>query len=232
MITIPKPEFPRPEKRRENWMNLNGSWQFELFAAGKADEEKQFAGNRTTYTRTIQVPFSWVCPLSGVEENVAGIGWYCRSVSHKKQGRLFLCFGAVDYKADVYVNGVHAGHHQGGYSYFEMEVTSLWQNGENMIEVRAEDYRCETQLYGKQGYGEIQGIWQTVWLEDRPQSYIRDFRITTRISGDVKIAVEADAADGEIVSACFDGNCWNAEIKDGKAEIAIRLVIAFSQSNT
>ena len=223
MQCIPKPEFPRPEKRRDNWMNLNGSWQFELFAAGKEADEKQFFANRSQYSRAIQVPFSWVCPLSGVQENVAGIGWYRRTVEYEKKNRLFLCFGAVDYKADVYVNGQHAGYHQGGYSYFELEVTELWKTGANTIEVRAEDYRCETQLYGKQGYGEIQGIWQTVWLEDRPQNYIQDYRITTRISGEVKVSVEADAPDGTMVSACFDGGCWSGEVKQGKAEIAIQL---------
>ena len=153
MNTIPKPEFPRPEKRRENWMNLNGSWEFALFAAGNEDAEKSFAAERATYDRTIQVPFSWVCPLSGVQENTPGIGWYRRTVTYASQGRLFLCFGAVDYKADVYVNGVHAGHHQGGYSYFEMEVTELWKAGENTVEVRAEDYQCETPLRSDCLYG-------------------------------------------------------------------------------
>ena len=172
MSHIPKPEFPRPEKRRENWLNLNGEWQFRLFAESSEEAEKAFALDRNCYDRRIQVPFSWVSPLSQVEENVSGIGWYKRSVDYKAKDRLFLCFGAVDYKADVYVNGNHAGFHQGGYSYFEFEVTDFWQEGENTIEVRAEDYRCETQLYGKQGYGEIQGIWQTVWLEERPKSYI------------------------------------------------------------
>ena len=223
MNTIPKPEFPRPEKERKNWMNLNGIWQFQLFAAGSEEQEHAFAAQRTQYDRTIQVPFSWVSPLSGVEEKTAGIGWYRRTVQYAANGRLFLCFGAVDYVADVYVNGQHAGHHQGGYACFEMEVTDLWQNGDNVIEVRAEDYRRETQLYGKQGYGEIQGIWQTVWLEDRPQQYIQDYRITTRISGDVRIAVEADAPDGTVVTACFDEKCWSAEVKGGKADIAIKL---------
>ena len=82
MHCIPKPEFPRPEKRRDNWLNLNGSWQFELFAAGKEETEKRFCADRVQYSRTIQVPFSWVCPLSGVEENVAGIGWYRRMVEY------------------------------------------------------------------------------------------------------------------------------------------------------
>jgi len=223
MNNIPKPEFPRPEKRRENWMNLNGSWQFALFATGQEEAEKAFAADRTQYDRTIQVPFSWVCPLSGVQENTAGIGWYRRTVEYAAEGRLFLCFGAVDYKADVYVNGQHAGHHQGGYSCFEFEVTELWKMGENVIEVRAEDYQCETQLYGKQGYGEIQGIWQTVWLEDRPQSYIRDHRIVTRMNGEVAIHVDAEAADGCEVIACFDGKCWKGAVKDGKADILVRL---------
>ena len=223
MKCMPKPEFPRPEKRRNQWINLNGEWQFELFSADRSDEERNFAINRAQYSRTIQVPFSWVCPLSGIAENVAGIGWYARTVDYQNKGRLFLCFGAVDYIADVYINGVYAGHHQGGYSYFEFEVTALWQTGENIIEVRAEDFRCETQLYGKQGYGEIQGIWQTVWLEERPEYYICDYRITTRISGDVKIALDADAPDGTLVSACFANKCWRAEVQNGKAVIAFNL---------
>lgn len=91
MHAIPKPEFPRPEKRRENWLNLNGQWDFRLFPAGAEEAEKSFAANRSAYDREIAVPFSWVCPLSGVEEDVAGIGWYRRAVSYQKKNRLFLC---------------------------------------------------------------------------------------------------------------------------------------------
>lgn len=223
MKTIPKPEFPRPERRREKWLNLNGTWDFQLFAQGNEAAEKDFEQNRSQYDRTIQVPFSWVCPLSEVHENVAGTGWYRREVSFETCGRVFLCFGAVDYKADVYVNGIHAGFHQGGYSYFEFDVTELWKQRVNVIEVRAEDYRCETQLYGKQGYGEIQGIWQTVWLEERPKAYIKDWRTVTHMDGTVEMHVQADAPDGTKLAACFDGETWDAEVKNGKAEISIRL---------
>ncbi|HIV27685.1 MAG TPA: glycoside hydrolase family 2 [Candidatus Ornithocaccomicrobium faecavium] len=223
MHAIPKPEFPRPEKRRENWLNLNGQWDFRLFPAGAEEAEKSFAANRSAYDRAIAVPFSWVCPLSGVEEDVAGIGWYRRAVSYQKKNRLFLCFGAVDYKADVYINGTHAGSHQGGYSYFEMEITALWREGENIIEVRAEDYRRETQLYGKQGYGEIQGIWQTVWLEDRPQAYIQDWQVVTRINGEVEITVQADAADGSEICACFGGQCWRSAVRQGAAKLSLTM---------
>ena len=219
MHKIPKPEFPRPEKQRIDWLNLNGEWDFKLFPEGDEAQEKIFAASRQDYDKTIVVPFTWTCPLSKVEEDVAGIGWYRRSVRFAPKGRVFLCFGAVDYRADVYVNGVRVGGHQGGYSYFELDVTAVWQDGDNLVEVRAEDYRRETQTYGKQGYGEIQGVWQTVWLENRPQAYISDFRFVTRISGDVKLSVSAENAEGATACAHFDGQTWQAKVEGGTAEI-------------
>ena len=223
MCMIPKPEFPRPDRQRKAWKNLNGQWQFRLFPAGQEADEQLFARDRSVYDRSIQVPFSWTSPLSGVKENVAGVGWYRREVKYTPAGRLFLCFGAVDYLADVYVNGAHVCSHQGGYSCFEAEITGVWQRGENVIEVRAEDYRRETQLYGKQGYGEIQGIWQTVWLEERPCAYIRDFRITTKMNGQVDIALQAEAPDGAFVTACFDGQCWSDTVQSGQAHLTLML---------
>lgn len=80
MQTIPKPEFPRPERQRGRWLNLNGSWDFRLFPEGTEAEERIFAQDRAEYDRTIVVPFTWTCPLSEVEEDVAGIGWYRRTV--------------------------------------------------------------------------------------------------------------------------------------------------------
>ena len=114
-------------------MNLNGQWEFKLLPDGVGSDAPE------GFDRQITVPFSWVSPLSGVAENVKGVGWYRRTVSFPVRGRLFLCFGAVDYISDVYVNGRHLCHHQGGYNPFEMEVTEIWQDGENEIVVRAED---------------------------------------------------------------------------------------------
>ena len=113
MGMIPRPEYPRPDRQRSSWQNLNGEWAFRLFPAGAEEQEQLFARERGTYDRTIQVPFSWASPLSGVHDKAAGVGWYRRSVRHQRKGRLFLCFGAVDYLADVYVNGQHAGRHIG-----------------------------------------------------------------------------------------------------------------------
>lgn len=223
MTNIPKPEFPRPEKRRENWFNLNGTWDFKLFPSGSEESEKVFASNREGYDQKIIVPFSWGSPLSGVETNDAGIGWYKKEVEYKKNNRLFICFGAVDYLAEVFLNGNLICKHQGGYNYFEVEVTDLWLEGKNTIEVRAEDYRCQTQLYGKQAYGDIQGIWQTVWLEERSASYIKDYVIQTKLTGEVTIKVSAVAGDGEQVTAYFDNHFWSAEIKDGEATILLEI---------
>ena len=223
MIQIPKPEFPRPDRTRGRWLNLNGEWDFRLFPAGEEEAEKRFAPSRADYDRRITVPFSWTCPLSGVRENVAGVGWYRREAAFEPRGRLFLCFGGVDYTADVYVNGAPAGRHAGCYGGFELEVTDLWKPGRNVIEVRAEDYRRGTQFYGKQGYGDIQGIWQTVWLEDRPQNYIERFHIRPSLSGEVKVHVWAQAPDGETVSARFDGGCWQGAVKGSEADITISL---------
>ncbi len=223
MHSIPKKEFPRPERQRSRWQNLNGEWNFKLFPEGNEADERLFAQSRAEYDRRIVVPFTWTCPLSKVEEDVAGIGWYGRTVHFEAKERVFLCFGAVDYRADVFVNHTHVGSHQGGYTYFEFDVTDAWQSGDNLIEVRAEDYRRETQTYGKQGYGEIQGIWQTVWLEERPQAYLSDFRITTKISGDVCIAAQVSAPNGAVFSAYFDGQSVAAPVQDGKANLLLHL---------
>ena len=212
---IPKMEFPRPDRQRGDWLNLNGQWEFKLLPDGVGSDAPE------GFDRQITVPFSWVSPLSGVAENVKGVGWYRRTVSFPVRGRLFLCFGAVDYISDVYVNGRHLCHHQGGYNPFEMEVTEIWQDGENEIVVRAEDDQKENQTYGKQGYGEIQGIWQTVWLENRGPEYIDSFRFYTKISGDVTLRVKACAADGAKVTAIFDGKEFSGAVENGGAEIAM-----------
>ena len=212
---IPKMEFPRPDRQRGDWLNLNGQWEFKLLPDGVGSDAPE------GFDRQITVPFSWVSPLSGVAENVKGVGWYRRTVSFPVRGRLFLCFGAVDYISDVYVNGKHLCHHQGGYNPFEMEVTEIWQDGENEIVVRAEDDQKENQTYGKQGYGEIQGIWQTVWLENRGPEYIDSFRFYTKISGDVTLRVKACAADGAKVTAVFDGKEFSGAVENGGAEIAM-----------
>jgi len=150
-------------------------------------QETAFAKDREQgYSQQITVPFSWVSPLSMIGEDAPGVGWYRREASFSSRERVWLCFGAIDYLAALFINGTPVAQHEGGYTPFETDVTEYWrQDAPNIIELRAEDMRHPWQMRGKQGYGDSAGIWQTVWLESRPAAYIEHVRITTLISGDV-----------------------------------------------
>lgn len=224
MAAIPRSEFPRPDRIRNDWLCLNGEWDFALFPAGQEAQEADFARARDCYPLRITVPFSWVCPLSGVARDEAGVGWYRRSVRFERPGRrIFLCFGAVDYRADVYVNGVHAGSHEGGYTPFALDVSGVWRPGENTVEVRAQDDRLSWQPYGKQGYGDIQGIWQSVWLEARPEAYLEDFRFLPHRDGRVELTARAHAPEGTVLTAAFAGRAWSAAVSGGTASLCLTL---------
>lgn len=214
--TLPRPEFPRPDWQREDWFNLNGTWSFRFDpndeGIGRSWQSQKEAA---AYSDHIQVPFSWSSPLSGIGKNEAGIGWYRRALTWRPSSagaRIFLRFGAVDYICDVWVNGVRAGLHQGGYGSFEFEVTDSWNpEGENAIVVRAEDADHDYQARGKQGYGEIRGIWQPVWLEARPVNYVWDARFCTYIDGRV-----------EVTARIIAGGDAEAELSFQFAEGAVR----------
>lgn len=188
---IPKPEHPRPDWQRKDWYNLNGAWKFHFVP--RNGEKRPFTPhelNDNAFESEIIVPFSWSSPLSGADIEERGEGWYRRTVRWKPSepgSKVFLRFGAVDYLCDVWINGTHAGIHQGGYGTFEFEVTSVWKtDGDNIITVRAVDEDEDYQTRGKQGYGEIRGIWQTVWLEARPVNYIKDIKFITSLDGTIR----------------------------------------------
>ena len=161
-MNIQKNLFHQPNKERKEWLNLNGTWEFSL------GEKK--------YDKTIEVPYAWGSPLSGISEDVDGTGYYRRSVKWDPENeRIWLAFGAVDYTCEVRVNGKTVGTHKGGYIGFEFDVTDIWnRETENIIEVDATDTSAKTQTYGKQAYGNARGIWQNVWLESVPETSIKD----------------------------------------------------------
>ena len=180
------PEYPRPMMKREHWKNLNGLWDFTVNDKGR---------NRRNYQDKILVPYPVESALSGVKKSVGPTQrvWYKRNftVNHPyENGRVLLHFGAVDWKADVLVNGNHVGSHKGGYDPFTFDVTEYIQSeGPQTIEVTAWDPTDHGyQPVGKQTlnprgiwYTAVSGIWQTVWLEYVPQSYIRDLKITPQV---------------------------------------------------
>ena len=189
-MPIPRPEHPKPQFQRQNWLNLNGLWQFEIdngrsgLARGLAEENACLSGQ-------ILVPFCPESRLSGVEHKDFMYGlWYRRTVELTEAqcaGRVFLHFGAVDYECYVYINGQPAGYHKGGYVSFKFEITGLVRPGENVVTVNALDdtrdpmiprgKQCEQFYSVRCDYTRTTGIWQTVWLEFAPKAYIRSVRM-------------------------------------------------------
>ena len=173
--------YPRPQMKRDSYINLNGEWDFGILPGG--------------YDRKIRVPFCPESALSGVKEHFAEGAALCyrRSITLPEgfnRGRLLLHFGAADQTARVYVNGIIAGEHSGGYTAFCVDVTERWREGENEIAVVCQDDLTDQSFpYGKQvkpekrggmWYTPVSGIWQTVWLESVPETYIESLSIENR----------------------------------------------------
>ncbi len=219
--TIPRPEYPRPQLIREGFLNLNGEWEFD-YDYGVSKKERRYWENGA-FPLTVTVPF---CP----ESDLSGIGckdfmnavWYRRTVTlspEQVKGRTLLHFGAVDYEAEVWVNGQSAGTHAGGYASFTLEVTRLVHSGENTIVVYTrDDNRSGAQPSGKQStryesygcsYTRTTGIWQTVWLEFIPDTFIASYKaVPDAANGRVSLSVKLDGyVDGLTLRAVssFEG---------------------------
>ncbi len=182
-------EYPRPQLIREQWINLNGIWEFE-FDEKNIGLKEEWYQKRTSFSTNINVPFAYQAPKSGIGNiKNCSIVWYKRKFSvQKNPGRRYLLhFGAVDYICDVYINGTLAGSHEGGHTSFELDVTNLLKI-ENEIAVRVFDpLKDEYIPRGKQTwedksngiwYTNTTGIWQTVWLEEVDESYIKKVKST------------------------------------------------------
>ncbi|MDP9986976.1 beta-glucuronidase [Arthrobacter oryzae] len=189
----PKPEHPRPQLFRQNWINLNGTWGFEIDASDSGLE-------RGLVTRELQgeilVPFAPESALSGVEHvDFMEAVWYRQTVTVPQEWagqRILLHFGAVDHDATVWVNGVEVARHRGGFTPFSADLTGVAEAGaEALIVVRARDSRHEMQARGKQAtwynnthcqYTRTTGIWQTVWMEAVPEVHIKRLRMTPNLA--------------------------------------------------
>ncbi|MDD3549677.1 MAG: glycoside hydrolase family 2 TIM barrel-domain containing protein [Bacteroidales bacterium] len=185
-VNNPLPEYPRPIMERAEWQNLNGLWDYAIQPVGK-QKPSAFDGE-------ILVPFALESSLSGVQKRLGRDNelWYQRSFtipSKWKNDRVLLHFGAVDWKADVWVNNVKVGQHTGGYTPFSFDITAALIKGENTLVVKVWDSTDQGyQPRGKQvnrpegiWYTPVSGIWQTVWLEPVPEKHIENIRITPDI---------------------------------------------------
>ncbi len=230
-LEIPRPEHPRPDAARPRWENLNGTWQFRF----DPNDEGQQAGwekpGALGFDRSIVVPFPWESELSGIHQprGAPKVGWYRRTfrvpASFPADHRVWLRFGAVDWHADIWVNGQKVGDHEGGYTPFEIDVTeAVHRNAENTLVVRAFDPTDPSLPTGKQvhWYTPTSGIWQTVWIEARPKAHIAGFRIIPAIApARVTIAVDAEGlTPGKPVTLRFEaGHGMQGQPIAGKKEI-------------
>ena len=193
-LSIPLPEHPRPDFERAEWMNLNGYWNFSF---GEA-----------TLDGRILVPFPWGSKLSEVEDG-GDIGWYGREITVPKSWkgkRIFLVVGASDWETQAWLDGEALGTHQGGYTPFAFELKNVRFGTPQQLLIKADDTGSDAHLYGKQGYGNARGIWQTVYLEARGENYIRSLHFTPDIDAStvqVDVTLDAPAAEGETFSLAF-----------------------------
>lgn len=179
----PLPEYPRPQLVRANWTNLNGLWDYAIRPKGEA-RPAAFEGK-------LLVPFAVESALSGVKRPLTPEQrlWYRRTFSYSpaKNTRLLLHFGAVDWRAEVWVNGKAAGTHEGGYDPFTFDVTDALKPGPTQEVVVAVWDPTDTALNprGKQvldpngiWYTAVSGIWQTVWAEQVPVEHVSELSMT------------------------------------------------------
>ena len=208
--TVPLPEYPRPQKVRSEWINLNGWWDYGIYSYDGTNK-----GGIEEPDGKILVPFSPETQRSGVERTLmpGEVLWYRRKIGNlylPEDKRLILHFGAVDERCTIYWNGEKVGSHRNGYLGFSFDITEYAKIGENELTVYVWDDTDEGQeCRGKQSlnpggmfYHAQSGIWQTVWLEFVPEYYLKHLRITPRLEdGTVEIRMKFSEA---LVTRNFD----------------------------
>lgn len=237
MEKIARTEYPRPELSRTDWLCLNGQWEFEP-DCGRSGlsrgvlEKKKLDG-------VINVPFCPESKLSGVGNvDFLNAVWYRKTVTLKKTDkRIILHFEACYYYTQVFINGVKVGEHKGGYTPFEFDVTTQAVDGNNVITVYAEgDARSDREPSGKQSvvyesrgcnYTRTTGIWQTVWIEYVPYTYLKSIKLDTDIDNatvNAFLTVGGASATATLTAKLDGKSVGSATVKvDGKAFAQIRL---------
>jgi hypothetical protein len=207
----PLTEYPRPQLMRKQWVNLNGMWDYAL--------TPKDAAKPPSFDGKILVPFPIESSLSGVQKTLepGRALWYCREFNAQRPangGRLLLHFGAVDWRAEISVNGKKIGAHEGGYDPFSFDITDALDEGDRQeltVSVLDETDKSD-QPRGKQQlnpggiwYTAVSGIWQTVWLETVPKDYINGLKIIPDVDKGAVSVIVASSAEKVTVSVLDNG---------------------------
>ncbi|MCE5346258.1 MAG: glycoside hydrolase family 2 [Bacteroidales bacterium] len=202
--TIPLPEHPRPDFMRQNWINLNGLWNFRFDKQNVGETEKWF-NNSQSFDKKILVPFPWGSKLSGIS-NEADIAWYSRTLNIPvdwEGKKVYVIIGACDWTTSVWLDGNLLGTYRGGYTPFEFDMTAYVRFGKDQqLVFRVDDTPHSYKLEGKQGYGQAKGIWQTVYVESRSNLSVEYVHFTPDIDNS-KVKVEAVLNDIPPKDAAF-----------------------------
>lgn len=212
------PEYPRPIMERSDWMNLNGLWDYAIRPRGEVRPD--------AFDGKILVPFAIESSLSGVQKTVGRQNdlWYHTTFTLPKgwKGRhVLLHFGAVDWRCEVYVNGIKIGSHQGGYAAFSFDITPYLEGTRQQIDVRVWDPTDDGfGGIGKQRnkpngiwYTSVTGIWQTVWLEPVAEKHITQVVATPDIDKR-KLVVETRTA------GTTEADIVKVTLREGKTVVA------------
>lgn len=227
------PEYPRPIMERKEWKNLNGLWNYAIQEVGKSAPAK--------YDGQILVPFAVESSLSGVMKEVGAKNelWYNTTFnieSNWKGQNILLHFGAVDWKTEVWLNGVKIGSHTGGYTPFSFDITPFITGTTQQLTVKVWDPSNEgTQPRGKQvknpegiWYTPVTGIWQTVWIEPVNRKNITTIKTTPNIDQNV-ISMKPEvsgASYGDVIEVTVYDD--SKTIATGKASVGENLEIVLN----
>ena len=241
---IPRSEHPKPQFQRESWLNLNGEWDF-CFDQGRSGVQRKLYSDFSGYDKKITVPFCIQSKLSGIEYKDFVYGaWYKRTViltEAQTAGRTVLHIGAADYRTTAFVNGRLAGQHKGGYVSFCFDISSLVCAGENTIVIFCEDdERNPYTPVGKQSreyyshgcdYTRTSGIWQTVWLEFTPKTYVKSIRMTPDAAAcSVNITAALEGTADLRITASYNGKEMASKVIENAIGV-VNLSLALAESH-
>ena len=221
-INHPLPEYPRPQLMRDDWVNLNGLWEFQ---PGKSDDNTPFG---KTLSQKILVPYPVESAISGIKKHYDRL-WYRKEFSIKdnwKEKRIILHFGAIDWESEIFINGESVKLHQGGYDEIDVDITPYLKKGKTQeLIVRVYDPTEKLGIpRGKQEnpphgllimYTPITGIWQTVWMEAVDENAIKNIKLTPDVDNE-KLHFTANTYGENLKNLTIE-----AQVKQGDKVISV-----------